>query len=105
MHFANEVLDHFLGDFDVSDNAIAQRTDRFDRVRRLAHHHLGVIANGFDALDAVNSLNRDDAGLIEDDALILDVNQRVGRPQIDSHVLRTEFEKISEKAHDFCSVP
>src|SRR5260370_392770 len=30
MHLANEVLDHFLGDFEIGDDAVAQGTDGLD---------------------------------------------------------------------------
>ena len=55
VHLADEVLDHLLGDFDVGDHAVAQGADRLDVVGRLAHHQLGVVADGLDPLDAVAS--------------------------------------------------
>ena len=92
MHFADEVLDHFLCNFDVRDNPIAKWADRLNAVRRFAHHHLCIIPNSFNPLDPVDSLNRDDRRLVQNDALILDINECVGGPQIDRHVLRSEFE-------------
>ena len=46
MHLADEVLDHLLGDFEVGDDAVAHRADRFDVAGRAAQHHLGVVADG-----------------------------------------------------------
>ena len=99
MHFADEVLDHLFGDFDVGDHTIAQRADGFDRVGRLAHHHLRIIANGLDALDPVDRFDGNHRRFIQDDALILNVNESVGRTQVDRHVLRPEFEEIFPEAH------
>src|SRR3546814_11417489 len=53
MHLVNEVLDHLLGNIDVRDHAVAQGTNRLDRIRCLANHQLGIIANGLHALDAI----------------------------------------------------
>ena len=66
MHLVDEVLDHLLGDIDVGDDAVAQRADRFDLVRGLAHHQLGVVADGLDLLDAVDRLDRDHRRLVQD---------------------------------------
>jgi hypothetical protein len=88
VHLVNEVLDHLLGDIDVGDDSVAQRPDRLDLVRRLAHHQLGVLADGFHLLDAVDGLDRDDRGLVEHDSAATDVDERVGGPEIDRHVVR-----------------
>jgi hypothetical protein len=100
VHLADEVLDHLLGDFDVGDHAVAQRADRLDVVRGLAHHHLGVVANGLDALDAVDRFDGDHRRFVEDDAAILHIDQRVGCTEVDRHVLRAEFEESrKERSH------
>ena len=93
MHLANEVLDHFLGDLNVGDDAVAQRADRLDVVGRLAHHHLRIVADRFHFLDAMHRFDGHDRRLVQDDAAILDVDQRVRRAEIDRHVLRTEFQE------------
>src|SRR5215210_4835436 len=54
VHLVDEMLDHLLGDVDVGNDSIAQGADGFDLVGRLAHHQLGVLANGLDLLDAVD---------------------------------------------------
>jgi hypothetical protein len=99
MHLADEVLDHLFGDFDVGDDAVAQGTDRFDAVRGLAHHHLRIVTHRLHALDAVQRFDRDDRRFVENDALILNINQRVGGAEIDRHVLRAELEEIVPEAH------
>src|SRR6185369_9029130 len=64
MYLVDEVLDHLLGDVDVGDDAVAQRADRLDLIGRLAHHQLGVFADGLDLLHAVDGLDGDDRGFI-----------------------------------------
>ena len=104
MHLLDEVLDHLLGHFDVGDHAVAQRADRLDAVGSLAHHHLCIVAHGLDAADAVDRLDGDHRGLVEHDALILDIDERVGGAEVDRHVLRAEFEEIGQEAHGaWCS--
>ena len=92
MHLVDEVLDHLLGDIDVGDDAVAKRADGFDLVGRLAHHQLGVVADGLDLLDPVDGLDGDDRRLVQDDSAAADVDQRIGGPEIDRHVVRHPFE-------------
>ena len=49
-HFLYEMLDHFLGDVEVGDDALAHRPDRLDRARGAAEHELGVLPYGEDLL-------------------------------------------------------
>ena len=97
MHLANEMLDHFLGDFDVGNDAVAQGADGLDAVGGFAHHHLGVIAHGLYGFIAVDGLDRHHRWLVEDDAAILDIDQRIGGAEVDRHVLGTEFEESRKK--------
>ena len=46
MHFADEVLDHFFGDFEVRDDTIAHRPDRLNITGRPAQHQLGLFPDG-----------------------------------------------------------
>jgi hypothetical protein len=93
----NEVLDHLLGDVNVGNHPVAERTDNLDVPRRLAHHELGVIAHGLDALHAVDRLDRDHRRFIEDDTATPYVNDCVRRTEIDRHVLRQRLEPTREK--------
>ena len=45
VHLADEVLDHLLGDFEVGDDAVAQRADGLDVAGRAAEHQLGLLAD------------------------------------------------------------
>ena len=55
---------------------------------RAAEHALGFGADGHDDLAATAGLvlHRDDGGLVEHDALVADVDERVGRAQVDGQI-------------------
>ena len=99
MHLADEVLDHLFRDFDVRDHTVTQGAYRFDRVGRLAHHHLRIIAHGLDAFYSVQRLDSDNRRLVQNDALIGHVDESIRRAEIDRHVLRAELQKIREETH------
>ena len=92
MHFVDEVLDHLLGDIDVRDHAVAERADRLDLVGGLAHHQLGVVTDRLDLLHAVDGLDGDDRGLVQDDSASANVDERIGGSEVDRHVVRHPFE-------------
>lgn len=92
---------HSLGDFEVGDDAVFERTDGHNIARRAAEHALGLVADGKDLVRA--GLHGDHGWLAQDNALIADVDQGVGRPEIDSDVTREEAEKLSE--HDEWTQP
>ena len=54
MRLADEMLDHLLGDLEVGDDPGAQRADGLDVAGRLAHHQLGVVADGADLPNAIH---------------------------------------------------
>ena len=84
MHLADEILDHLLRHFEVGDDAVAKRADGDDRRGRAAEHALGLRAHGEELVGP--RVDRDDRGLVEDDALTADVDDRVGGPEVDGHV-------------------
>ena len=86
MHFANEVLDHFLGDFEIRNDTIAHRADRLHIQRCLAKHFFGVITNRIDHLAAALVHVGNHRGFIEFDALTFDIDQRVRCSEVDGHV-------------------
>src|SRR3546814_10373106 len=94
---ADKVLDHLLGDFEIRDDAVAQRPDRHDVAGRAAEHHLGLVADREDLLLALDFGDGDDRGLVEDDPAALDVDQGVGGAQIDRHVGGQHAKKRSEE--------
>src|SRR2546426_1887714 len=81
-----EEAQHLLGDVEVGDDAVFERPHREDAVRRAAEHALGLEP---DALDLAGGfLDGDDGGLVEHDALTLDPDEGVGRPEIDGDFVR-----------------
>src|SRR4029079_1690842 len=99
MHFADEVLDHLLGDFEVGDDAVAHRPDCFDVARRSSEHHLGVVAHVAYLLLAPAIDGGDDVGFVQHDAPALDVDQRVRCSEIDRHIARQGTEKTAEHSN------
>ena len=86
----DEVLDHLLGHVEVADDAVAQRPDRDDVGRRPADHPLGLGADRQDALGL--GVDGDDRRLAHDDPAVADVDQRVGRPEVDPDVAGEDAE-------------
>ena len=93
MNLADEVLDHLLGDFEVGDDPVAHRTDRFHVTGRAAQHLLGLDADSVDDLAAADVAQRDHRRLVEHDALALHVNQGVGGAEIDGDIVRNHSEQ------------
>jgi hypothetical protein len=96
MHLADEMLDHFLGDLEIGDDAVSHRADRLDIAGGATEHHLGRVADGFDDLLAVAYLERDDGGLVQDDPPAFDIDEGVGGAEIDRHVGRNHAEETAE---------
>jgi len=89
VNLADEMLDHLFRDFEIGDDAVAHRTDRFDVARRAAQHHLRVIADGANGFLSAASRDRgDDGRLVQNDAFAFDVDQRVRGPKINRHIAR-----------------
>ena len=86
MNSPDEVGEHLLGDVEVRDDAVLEGPDGHDVARRAAEHRLGLLAHREDRV--VGLMDGDDGRLVEDDALPLDVDEGIGRPEIDSHVVR-----------------
>ena len=97
VRLADEVLDHLLGDFEVGDDAAAQRSDGLDVLGRLAHHQLGVVADGADAADAVGGLHRYHRRLAGDDAGAMDVDHGVRGAEVDRDAARREVEQAGKR--------
>jgi hypothetical protein len=76
---------HDLGDIDIRDHAILEWSYRHDAFRRTAEHALRFQPNALDALGA--ALDGYHRRLVEDNALALYVDERVGGAQIDRDVV------------------
>ena len=96
MHLADEVLDHVFGNVEIGDHAIAQRTNRLDVAGRAAQHLLCLVAHGQNLVLALIGRDRDHGRFVQHDAAPLDVNQRVGRAEIDGDIGGKEIEQFLE---------
>ena len=98
MHFADEVVEHLLGDAIVGDNAVFQRADGLDVSGGAPEHFLGAQPDRADALLRADGFNRHHRGLVEHDALSVQVDDGVGGAKVYRHVFG---EKTAENAeHD-----
>jgi hypothetical protein len=88
VHLVDEVLQHLLGVGEVGDDAVLHRAHGVDVPRRAAEHALGLGADRDDDLAAARGfvLHRDHRGLVEHDALVAHVDQRVGGAQVDRQI-------------------
>jgi hypothetical protein len=88
----NEVLQHLLGDGEVRDHAILQRTNGLDVSWRATEHALGGVTDRRDALGAAVGLGADrhHRGLVQHDALVTRVDEGVGGSEIDREIGREE---------------
>lgn len=84
----NEVAEHPLGDLEVGDDTVLQRSHGNDVARGPPDHLLRLGADREDATGV--GVDRDDGRLVEYDPATPDVHQRVGGPEVDSHVTADE---------------
>src|SRR6185437_6840536 len=96
VHFADEVLDHFFGDFEIGDHAVAHGADSFDVAGRAAQHHLGVVAHRTNLFLAAFAHHGDDRWLVQHNAATTHIDKRVRRTEVDRHVARQNAEKTVE---------
>lgn len=78
MHFANKVLNHRLGHFEVSNHTVPKRPDGGDVAGRAAKHLLCLIADRQNLLASPDHLYRNYRGLIKDDSLVAYIYESVG---------------------------
>src|SRR5256885_16581572 len=82
----DELLEHLLGDREVGDHAVLHRPDGDDVARRLAEHLLRFLADGLNRFFPVRTgflSDRHDGRFIEHDALAADVDEGIGRAEVD----------------------
>src|SRR5262249_32898992 len=85
----DDLADQHLGGVEVRDYTGFQRADDLDVLGGPAKHSLGPMAHGDDRL--VPTIDRDDGGLRHDDPASPDVDEHVGRSQIDADVVHEPF--------------
>ncbi len=92
LHLLDEVAQQDFGDLEVGDDAVLERPDGPDVLRRALDHALGFVADsaavhGHDGGVAVD-LDGDDGGLHQHHALARHADERVGGAQVDAQVQR-----------------
>src|SRR5262245_2231762 len=97
VHLLDEVPEHLLGDVEVGDDAVLQRTDGRDRPWRASEHPLRLDADRVHLAGAL--VDGDDGRLGEHDAAPAHVDERVGGAEIDGHVAASEPGDGFEPAH------
>ena len=89
MNFENEMFEHHLCHFKIRYDAIFHRTNGLYIIRGAAQHFLCVSAHRHNSGSPFQvGLYRDHGRLGQNNASPTHVNQRVGRPEIDGHVIR-----------------
>ena len=84
MHQLDEVAQHLLGGVEVGDDAVLERPDGGDAVRRPPDHALGLVADSEDL--AVLLVHGHDGRLVDLDAAAAHVDEGVGGAEVDGHV-------------------
>jgi len=88
VHLLDEVAQHLLGRLEVGDHPAQERPDGGDVVGGAPDHPLRLETHGEDLAGGL--LQRDDAGLVEQDALAAHVDERVGGAEVHGHVAADE---------------
>ena len=91
MNFADEMLDHFLRDFEIGDHAVPERPNRLNIAGRTAEHALCLDTDSQDALIVL--VDGDNGGLANDDALAAHGDKRVGGAEVDGKIARIATEE------------
>src|SRR5690606_12138559 len=86
----DEPLDEVLGHLEVRDDAVVEGPDRLDVLVRALVHVERLDPDGLDL--PRRAADGDDGGLVEDDPLVADVDQRVGGAEVDGDVDREGIE-------------
>jgi hypothetical protein len=98
--FLDEVLQHLLGVGEIRNDAVLHGAHRGDVPGRPAQHVLRFDPDGDDDLAAAGGfvLHCDDGRLVEHDAPLAHVDQRVGGSKIDGEVIGEITSKAFEHA-------
>ncbi len=95
MRLLDEVLQHLLGDGKIGNDAVLERANSRDMPGGPAEHVLRFDADRLDGLAAAPRLlaDRDHRRLVEHDATPPDIDQGVGRTEIDGQIVGEMSEK------------
>jgi hypothetical protein len=88
VHFADKIAEHCLGDFEIADYAVSQRSYCGNGTGCLAEHLAGNQANSFTIIqDPIGAfVNGDYGGLVEDNTFTTDTNQGGAGTEVDAHI-------------------
>src|SRR5690606_10598645 len=96
-HASNEVIQHFLGDVEVGDDAVLHGADRGDVARGAAKHALGFHTDGDDLV--VAAFDGDNGGFAQDNALAFDIDEGIRGAQIDTDIKGENIDELLERDH------
>ena len=82
MHLADEVLQHFLSNLEVSDNAVFQGANSSDIARRTTQHALGIGTYGGYGLLTIVRTDRNYGRLVQHNSLPAYIDKSVSGTQI-----------------------
>ncbi len=88
IHLLDKVPQHLFGDLEVGDHTVLEWPDRHDRSGRATKHALRFNADSKHG--SCRLIESNDGWLRQDDAAPTDVDKRVRRTEIDSHVAAAE---------------
>ena len=83
MDFIDEILEHLLRDEKIGNYTVFQRSYRCDIAGRAPEHPLGVETDGRNAFLITLCSDSDDRWLVENNALVADVNKGICCTKID----------------------
>ena len=90
MDHADKLFQHLFGHREIGDYAIFHRADSLDIAGNLSEHLFRFLAHRLNAFLGTGMPvvpDRDDRRFIQNNACIPDIDQRVGRPQIDGQII------------------
>ena len=83
-HRLTEVIQHLLGDVEISDHPIPHRPDSHDVSRRTSDHLLRFASYGLDATSHL--VDGDDRRFVDDNPFATGVHAGIGRAKIDGQI-------------------
>jgi hypothetical protein len=108
VNLADEVAQHLLGDFEVTDDAVFERTNGADRAGGFAQHLARDQTDGLAVIeDNIRPFSDgDDGRLVQNNSFVANTNQRGTGTEIDPHVhaekaeLRPTAQRLSQTGYE-----
>ncbi|BBG30883.1 homoserine acetyltransferase [Zymobacter palmae] len=83
MYLTNEMLQHLFGNGEVSNDAVLHRPNRRDVTGCTPQHAFGIQTDGCNGLHIAGLTDGHYGGLVENDISTANINQGIGRAQVD----------------------